>query len=172
MEISYRQAETGDADAIALVGGATFLESFAGVIDGHGLVRHCVEKHNAEVYAAALATPGHALFLAECAPGRAPVGYAHITPPNLPIAIQPGDVEVKRIYLLGTMQGRGVGRALMDCAISYAREGAFNRVLLGVHDENESAIGFYERLGFVRVGERDFDVGGVIYHDWIYALEL
>lgn len=172
MKMTYRKAGLGDEDAIALVGAATFLESFSGQIDGQGLVRHCAEKHDASTYLKALKTPGHAIWLAELAPGAAPVGYLHLTPPDLPIKTRPDDVEVKRIYLLGKMQGHQVGRKLMALAIAYAREVGAGRVLLGVHDGNETAMGFYERLGFERIGERDFDVGGVTYHDWIYALEL
>ena len=172
MDLTYRKAGLDDADAIALIGAATFLESFAGEIDGRGLIRHCVEKHSAETYSKALQTPGHAIFLAELAPGASPVGYLHLTPPDLPISTSDDDVEVKRIYLLGRMQGHKIGRALMDLAIDHGRSVGAARVLLGVHDGNHGAIGFYERLGFERVGERDFDVGGVIYHDWIYALKL
>ena len=37
MSITVRQARSGDQDALALVGATTFLESYAGVVDGGAL---------------------------------------------------------------------------------------------------------------------------------------
>lgn len=45
-------------------------------------------------------------------------------------------------------QGRGVARALMQAAESWAREGGFKRVSLNVWVQNERARGLYEHLGY------------------------
>jgi ribosomal protein S18 acetylase RimI-like enzyme len=44
--------------------------------------------------------------------------------------------------------------------------------LLGVYGGNAAAIGFYERLGYRKVGERRFNVGGNFYDDLVMALQL
>jgi hypothetical protein len=109
MQIDIRPARDGDAQALAVVGTATFLESYAGVIDGGALVRHCADKHTQAAYAAALADPAQALWLAEAAPGAAPVGYLHLAPPDLPVETRAGDLEIKRIYVLSMLQRSGLG---------------------------------------------------------------
>lgn len=53
-------------------------------------------------------------------------------------------------------QGAGVGRALMEAAEAASREGAFSRMHLTVSPENIQAIRFYERLGWTRVAEENW----------------
>lgn len=72
MSVSIRKSVPGDEAALALVGAATFLETYAGVVDGAAIVRHCAQRQTEAVYAAALADPEQALWLAEAAPGAAP----------------------------------------------------------------------------------------------------
>ena len=52
-------------------------------------------------------------------------------------------------------RGRGVGRALGDAVIAWARERGFVRIVLWVTDGNDEAIALYERLGFARTGRLD-----------------
>ena len=56
-DITIRKAVPGDGEALALIGAASFLESYAGVVDGAGIIRHCATKHTPAVYEAALADP-------------------------------------------------------------------------------------------------------------------
>lgn len=170
MSISVRQARSGDQDSLALVGAATFLESYSGVVDGGAIIRHCAERHTPSVYAQALKTSGHALWLAEMAPGAAPVGYLHLTPPDLPVETQATDLEIKRIYVLASLHRSGLGRRFVEQAAEHARANAMSRLLLGVYQGNTRALAFYERMGFETIGTRQFDVGGRIYDDWVLAL--
>ncbi len=49
---------------------------------------------------------------------------------------------------------RGVGRALLDHLLAFARAGGFALVTLEVRASNAPAITMYERAGFARVGLR------------------
>jgi ribosomal protein S18 acetylase RimI-like enzyme len=163
-----RPAGPDDADALALVGAATFLETFAGFIDGAALVAHCRDAHSAQAYRAYLAK-GAKAWLAEIEPGDAPVGYALSCEPELELA-QPGDVELKRIYLLSRFQGSTIAGALMQAVMGEA-QGA-KRLLLGVKDDNHRALSFYAKHGFETIGTRRFDVGGKTYDDFVLARPL
>lgn len=44
-------AQADDADTLALIGAATFLETFAGVLDGAAIVAHCGVAHASGYYA-------------------------------------------------------------------------------------------------------------------------
>jgi ribosomal protein S18 acetylase RimI-like enzyme len=163
--IHVQPASPEDAAAVALVGAATFLESYAGVIDGAALVRHCAQKQTEAVYAAAIVDPAQRLWLARL--DGAPVGYLHLTAPDLPVPTQDGDLEIKRIYVLSRLHGTGLGRTLLGMAEDHAKTVGARTLLLGVYKQNHRALGFYGRMGFESVGERAFDVGGVTYHDWV-----
>jgi len=170
---SIRRCQPGDESALSLVGQATFLETFAGVLSGPDILAHCAKQHASAKYAAWLTDPASAVWLAEIDPGQAPVGYLVLTTPDLPIAdISSHDAEVKRIYLLHRFQGTGIGARLMATARAHAVAQGFSRLLLGVYSQNAAAIGFYEKLGYRRVGRRSFKVGENYYDDLILALTL
>jgi ribosomal protein S18 acetylase RimI-like enzyme len=158
---------------LSIVGQASFLDAFAGVLSGKDIVGHCARQHTSEKYAAWLRDAGAAAWLAEVEPGQAPVGYLVLTKPDLPLSdISPDDAEVKRVYLLNRFRGAGLGRRLMLEAETYARSRGMHRLLLGVYSGNSAAISFYERLGYKRVGERSFTVGDNTYRDFILAKPL
>ncbi|TCM17032.1 ribosomal protein S18 acetylase RimI-like enzyme [Novosphingobium sp. PhB165] len=163
-----RQAGPDDADALALVGAATFLEAFAGAVDGAGIIEHCRVAHSAETYRAYFAK-GAKAWLAEVKPGDAPVGYAMICAPELEQA-EEGDIELKRIYLLSRFQGSLMSGTLMRTVVE-AAEG-HKRLLLGVKDDNLRALAFYAKHGFEQIGTRRFDVGGKTYDDLVLARPL
>lgn len=171
--INLRLCRPGDEPALALVGQASFLEAFAGIIDGADIVQHCLKQHAVEKYAAYLKDGHTRIWLAEAEPGCAPVGYLVLTTPELPIeGISPRELEVKRIYLLHRFQGSGIGGRLMGAARDYAQSIGTPRLVLGVYGKNASAIAFYERLGYRAIGTREFQVGGNRYHDLILGLNL
>lgn len=171
-EINLRRCVPGDEAALALVGGATFLETFAGILGGGDIIAHCARAHSGELYRTWLLDADHAIWLLECSPGRAPIGYMVVAPPQLPLADTANDLELKRIYLLGKFQGRGLGRQLVSAAVAHSVKSGAKRLLLGVYAHNRSAIGFYERLGFGKLGSRKFNVGGKDYDDDIMGMSL
>lgn len=171
--ITIRRCGSGDEIALSIVGQASFLDTFAGILSGRDILGHCVRQHSSEKYADWLRNPASAAWIAEVEPGQAPVGYLVLTKPDLPMAdVSPDDAEVKRVYLLSRFRGAGLGRRLMLEAETYARAHGVRRLLLGVYSGNGAAISFYERLGYKRVGERSFKVGDNTYHDFILALSL
>jgi len=171
--ITIRRCVPGEEVALSIVGQATFLDAFAGVLSGNDIVGHCVRQHSSQKYAEWLRDPDSAIWIAEIEPDRAPGGYLVLTKPDLPLTdITASDTEVKRVYLLSRFRGTGLGKRLMQEAEAFARSRALRRLLLGVYSRNNRAISFYEKLGYKRVGERPFTVGDSTYHDYIFALSL
>lgn len=173
LDIQIRPASAGDEAALALLGQATFLEAFAGILDGADIIAHCARQHAGALYRDWLAAPDMRIWLAEARPGAAPVGYLVLAAAKLPVAAPcADDLEIKRIYLLHRFHGQRVGRRLMDAALAHARATGARRVLLGVYAHNHAALAFYRRCGFVQAGTRTFRVGANDYDDAILALEL
>lgn len=163
-----RMARPEDAAHLALLGAATFLESYAHLLPAADIVAHAATQHAVDVYARWLGDPRCTCWIAEHLPGAAPVGYLVATPPDLPLpGVGAGDWEIRRIYVLHRYQGEGLGHRLMEEVLRAARERGTRRLLLGVYSRNEPALAFYARMGFVRTGTRNFRVGGNDYFDYI-----
>ncbi len=105
-----------------LIGAATFLETFAGFLDGASILAHCRKQHAAEAYAKYLAEPESRAWLGLVQPGEAPVGYSLLTAPDLPLDdLTDDDIELKRIYLFSRFQGNGRGQTLLEGPLNAAR---------------------------------------------------
>ena len=83
---------------------------------------------------------------------------------------QPGDIELKRIYLLDRCQGQGLAGELLDVVIAGAA--GHRRLVLGTNRDNERALGFYRKTGFEIIGTRQFTVGHQQFDDYILAKPL
>lgn len=130
-KVCIRVCNPGDVNALALLGQATFLESFAGLLDGIGILGHCANQHSSAVYRGWFE------------PGGAPVGYLVFVPPILPtVDTYADDLEIKRLYLLHPFQRNGVGRRLMEKALAHARKQNCRRVLLEVLPATRALLSF------------------------------
>lgn len=171
--VELRECTAADAPALALIGAATLLEAFAGLVPGDALLGHCANYHYPAAYVKYFERPQTHLWIAEVAPGRAPVGYAMVTTPDFPEGLaREGDLELRRIYLFSRFHGGGAGRRMMEAAIANARQQGAKRLLLGVHPDNQRALAFYRKNGFVPIGKRTFQVGTSTFEDPVFALEL
>jgi len=168
-----KRATAADAAALSLVASACFLETFAGLLEGPDIVAHCAKANHQDAFRDWTDAAGSRVVIAEIASGGAPIGYSVLTTPDLPaINIHPDDIELRRIYTLSRTHGTGLGPALMAQALLDARALGRQRVLLGVYAGNERARAFYEKQGFEKVGERQYQVGATLCDDMIYALQL
>lgn len=68
----------------------------------------------------------------------------------------PGELEFRMLVTSGEARGRGIGELLTRSVIDRARELGCRRVVLCVVDSNARAIALYQRLGFWRLPERDW----------------
>ncbi len=72
-----------------------------------------------------------------------------------------GTVELISMWVAPFARGRGVGDALVDAVIAWARELGALRVALAVVESNASASQLYRRRGFVDAGAIDCRNTGV-----------
>ncbi|MEZ5565739.1 MAG: GNAT family N-acetyltransferase [Gammaproteobacteria bacterium] len=172
-DICIRTCSPGDDHALAVIGQATFLETYASVLAGPDILAYCATSHSIDTYRRWLTKPDYKLWLAEVRPGHAPVGYMVTAPADLPLPdVSPRDVEIRRIYVFSKYQGGGLGKRLANEAIADSRTRQAQRLLLGVYSRNEAAIGFYTHMGFRHLGTRKFQVGSQTCDDNIMGLSL
>ncbi len=67
-----------------------------------------------------------------------------------------GAAKAERVAVPSDARGTGIGRALMRAVEEEARAGGLAAVILNAQ---ESAIPFYEKIGYVAEGDRFFDAG-------------
>ncbi len=60
------------------------------------------------------------------------------------------------IDILPSMQGKGCGKKLIETFETYLQKKNVPGVHLGVSSENKNAIGFYQKLGFEIIDEKDW----------------
>ena len=168
--VTVRRAGKADAGKLSLVGGASFLESFANDHPGDDLVDHVLKGHSVAIYQDWLADPAYALWIAEEALG-APIGYAVLGPPTLPGVVE-GDLELKRIYMLHRWHGGGHGTYLFRSVCDEAKRRGASRLILAVYTANMQAQAFYTRQGMEVIGMTRFMVGSTGFDDLVMAKRL
>ena len=168
--MTLRRAKAADSAKLALVGGASFLETFANDHPGDALVAFTTAQHSVAAWEDVLADPGNAVWLLEEAVG-APIGYAVLTTAILP-GSTPADAEIKRIYVLSRWHGTGLGRVLFEAAEAEARSRGAERLVLSVYKKNVKAIRFYEKFGFTTIGETLFPGFDIEFGDFVMARPL
>ncbi len=57
----------------------------------------------------------------------------------------------------------------MTACLEEARRWECDVIWLDVWEKNPRAIAFYERWGFVKVGEQDYQLGNDLQLDWLMA---
>jgi ribosomal protein S18 acetylase RimI-like enzyme len=60
-------------------------------------------------------------------------------------------VRLRQMAVLNNLQGKGIGRALMQFAENIARDRGFVKITMHAR---KTAIGFYEKLGYQVIGEQ------------------
>jgi tRNA threonylcarbamoyladenosine biosynthesis protein TsaB len=111
---------------------------------------------DAKAIAALLATPGTFAFQASlngrtaeprAAPADAPDGFVMAR-------TAAGEAEILTLAVAPAARGKGLGRALLQAAISKAQAQGAGTMFLEVGADNPSARALYASLGFVKVGDR------------------
>lgn len=78
-----------------------------------------------------------------------------------------GCVELVKLYLSSKLRGKGIGQKLMEQCIVNAQNMGFNQVYLETLPELSSAVGLYEKLGFIKLETQLGDSGHFACKLWM-----
>ena len=170
---SIRRCTVDDAATMASLAARLFMETYGPTHPEPELSRYLARSFSLEGIREEIAASGVTMFLAEDSEGRA-IAYAYIKSSADPPPGVEGDSarEIARFYVDGTVQGRGLGAALMDECFKDALTRGADVIWLQVWKEAPWAVGFYARMGFSIVGSAPFYFGDQIGDDHIMAKSL
>ena len=156
--LTIRRAVPDDAELLSRLTARTFTETFGHLYAADDLAAFLADAYAAERQRVILSHPDYAVWLLE--DGGEAVGHAAAGPCGLPHPdVAPGDGELKRLYVLASHQGGGLGGRLFDAAMAWLERDGPRALWIGVWSENVGAQRFYARRGFERVGDYLFAVG-------------
>jgi diamine N-acetyltransferase len=170
--IVYRTPEPVDAEALAALGRETFSITFGHLYSAENLTAFLAEVHDVASVRTQISDANRSYRVAQ--DGETLVGYCKLGfDSSLPVDL-PGRtvVELKQLYLQATHFGLGVADTLMQWAIAQAKSHGADDLVLSVYSENPRAQRFYQRYGFVQVGEYYFAVGEHRDHEFLFRLDL
>lgn len=81
-------------------------------------------------------------------------------------------LEIERIYIRHQLQGKGLGKYLLNKAVEVAVQHNKKNIWLGVWEKNQNAIAFYKKRGFIQSGAHSFYMGDEEQIDFIMTKTL
>lgn len=156
--IEIRIAGIADARLISVLATTTFYEAYFEQDDPADLANYIVESFGLDSVLHQLNDPNSTFFLLS-ADGFT-VGYAKLIAGSRdPSIVAVNTIELKRIYILERVWGKGVGEMLLEHCMEAARQLGHESIWLGVWEQNKRAQRFYEKQGFVPTGTLEFPYG-------------
>ena len=169
--MSISRALPADAHRVSALAFETFPLACPPGTTRENIDQFCTAKLSPESFEAYLADPRIQIWFA--GQGDELLGYVMTVsgePNDLVIAeavsARP-TVEISKIDVRASAHGPGIAQQLMSVAVENARAEGAQSVWLGVNQQNERANTFYERNGFLVVGERRFQVGDSLEEDFV-----
>lgn len=170
--IVYRDATPADGPALDAMARAIWLQTFAGSAPDADLRMYVDSAYGPEgKLLRDLADPANRFHLA--VEQDRILGYAKLIPPFLdPAILDRQALQLSQLYVVADRHGDGIGPALMNWTIATARALGAPALFLTVWEGNARAQRFYERRGFVHVGDYAFQTGTQVDRDLIMRLGL
>lgn len=169
--IHYRPAAIGDGPELDSMALAIWIETF-----GHSAPPEDIAAYLGESYGPDgklirdLADPAVTFHLA-CDSDHI-IGYAKLTKPFVDPMLSVDALQLNQLYVASDWHGHGIADALMRWTTVTARARGAKALVLTVWEENARARRFYEKRGFVHVGDYAFPTGTQIDRDMIMRLVL
>ncbi|MDA0243541.1 MAG: GNAT family N-acetyltransferase [Chloroflexi bacterium] len=155
---TIRPATPHDAQSLAQLAEETFRATFGAMNTAENMALHCQTNYSEAIQAREIANP-HMLTLLCEEDGRL-IGFAQLHWGEAPPCVSATHpTEIQRFYLAQDWHGQGIAPMLMNACLAEAQQRGSDVVWLGVWEHNPRAISFYQKCGFVEVGDHVFPVG-------------
>lgn len=156
--VILKKASSQDLETMQLIGRETFYETFAKSNSETAINKYISANFGTERVKNELSNPGSVFYIATI--GGETVGYLKLNTGNAQTENQ-GDaaIEIERIYVKAAFHGKQIGQLLYEKALEIAMTEHKSFIWLGVWEENQKAIRFYEKNGFIPFDKHVFMMG-------------
>jgi ribosomal protein S18 acetylase RimI-like enzyme len=157
-EIQIVEVALEDLPLLQDISKRTFYDSFAAMNTAENMKFHLDNHFTSEKLAAEILNRNSKFFFA--IQNGTPVGYLKINQGSAQTVL-PNDqaVEIERIYVDQLFKSTGIGKTFISKAEELAKNSRAKYMWLGVWENNEPAIRFYEKNGFVKYSKHIFKLG-------------
>jgi diamine N-acetyltransferase len=170
-QVTIRKIGSEDLYELQRISRQTFHETFAAVNSAENMAKYLEEELSTEKLSAELANHDSAFYFAEIE--NELLGYLKLNFGAAQTELKDvRAVEIERIYVLASYQGKQIGQLLYQQALNVAEEINAEYVWLGVWEENSKAINFYRKNGFVEFDKHIFFLGDDAQTDIMMKLDL
>lgn len=171
MNILMKKCTVEDFDILRQISIKTYYETFAHLNTAEDMETYLEDAFNEDKLRCELCDENSSFFFL-CA-DKCLAGYLKLNEAPSQTDINDSEsLEIERIYVSKGFQGTGLGKYLMEQAISIATERGKKYAWLGVWEKNEKAIGFYKKNGFYKIGTHNFVMGEDVQTDYIMRRDL
>lgn len=156
--IVLKKASEKDLETLQQLGRETFYETFSKHNSEEEMQKYLSESFASEKLLKELGTADSWFFIAW--EEGSPVGYLKVNSGRSQPELQDEtSLEIERIYVKSSHQGKKVGQLLFDKALEIARQQSKKYIWLGVWEENKRAVSFYIKNGFTEFDKHIFRLG-------------
>ncbi|KAI7901514.1 acyl-CoA N-acyltransferase [Cokeromyces recurvatus] len=175
MTIQVREiTDSSYAQTLSDLGRRLFSDTFSDANTASNMQAYLDESYTVEIQTKELADPSMSTFMAYDTENDSPIGFCQLRQNKdvYDFIQDPDAIELQRIYVDKRYIGKGVGKALLNSSLEKARQLGKQTMWLGVWEHNPSAISFYTRQGFYKVGSHTFKLGSQEDTDHIMIKKL
>ena len=164
-EIAIRQADLDDINTIGFLAQQIWPQTYGHILTKEQLDYMLHLIYNPAALKDQMLKHHHSFLMAELE--GEPVGFASFSKTG-----QPGIYKLHKLYVRTDIQGKGLGKALVNAVLEEIRAGRGAALRLNVNRHNK-AKNFYEKFGFRVISEEDIDIGnGYFMNDYVMEMKL
>jgi N-acetylglutamate synthase-like GNAT family acetyltransferase len=160
MSVTVRAATADDLGAVERVARDGWFAAYGGFLEPRTVEAGLAQAYDENVLATAVAHDDIEFLVATADDDV--VGFASAE------RTWADEVELHTLYVHPDRWGEGIGTALLDRVVTWAREQDVDRVVVAVFADNAVGRGFFEARGFERGIEADGEVGGELHPEYEY----
>lgn len=169
--LDIRRVTVNEIIQLQIISRQTFLETFSAVNDQKDMRKYLEESLSLEKLTTELKNENSEFYFALTNSNI--VGYLKLNVGDSQTELKDNKaVEIERIYVLQEFHGKKVGHLLYEKAIQVAKQRSAQYVWLGVWEENNKAIAFYKKNGFIEFDKHIFRLGNDKQTDIMMKLQL
>lgn len=170
-QTEFKQVNVNDIDVLLSISRDTFFTAFYHLNNADDMEAYAAQSFTYEKLIQEINTPGSTFFFAIL--NGEITGFIKLNTGTAQNEFKDQhSLEVERIYVLAQHQRKQIGRQMLAYAFDIAAKGQYEFIWLGVWENNNQAIRFYEQLGFTHCGSHKFMLGNDQQTDLLMRKDL